>query len=356
MGEVFEMTDLRQDTFFIGRSDELYTIIKNLQSGIHTLLTGDKGVGKSRLMIEALKVLNGEVKSIAFDVPSQAHIQSNDERQSNHRGVRINPNAHLAIYVKYSSPLSSALKQTAEALFQYKLLRVDTDEDIYEYEWDDVQKKFLKAYSGNLGMQDLIFQSIKASSKRIVVVFDNLDRVTPAHQAFLEMILGVATIGAATILLRDDIHLKKVWASFEKIEISPLSDIASEYLADHLFSQYPIKVIDREFFKRQVLKAASGNPFHIKNYLWQGSCRKYIAESDVRNIQEIDANKFINLGPVYVFVLISFTVIKIFSTGVTEREGYIYFTGIGFLAMVIFRVFRNFFIFKPQKQTSYYRS
>lgn len=342
------MTDLREDTYFIGRTDELYKTVKNLQSGIHTLLTGDKGIGKSRLMIEAMNVLNGTVRYVDFS-------QASDVRLRHRQSVQITPDAYRLIYIKYSSPLSSAMKQTTEALFNVRLL-ADVKEELYDEPWEEVQRQILKPHAGSLGMQNFIFRSVKSCPNRMIIIFDNLDRITPAHQAFLEMMLGVSTVCAATIILRDDIHLKKVWSSFDKLEIKPLSETTSEHLVEYLFQKYPIKVIDRELFKKQVLKASSGNPFHIKNYLWQATCRKYIKDEDTRAIQEVDANKFLNLGPVYVFVMISFTIIKIFSTGISARESYIYFTGVGFIAMVIFRVFRGFFIFKPQKQTSYYRS
>lgn len=65
------------------------------------------------------------------------------------------------------------------------------------------------------------------------------------------MMLGVATVCAATIILRDDIHLKKVWSSFDKLEIKSMSETTGEYLIDYLFQKYPIKVIDRELFKNR---------------------------------------------------------------------------------------------------------
>ena len=52
-----QQTDLRQDMSFFGRTEELYQLVKNLQRGRHTILIGDKGIGKSRLMLEAKWIL-----------------------------------------------------------------------------------------------------------------------------------------------------------------------------------------------------------------------------------------------------------------------------------------------------------
>ena len=114
--------DLREDTYFIGRTDELYKTVKNLQSGVHTLLVGDKGIGKSRLMIEAMNVLNGTVRYVDFS-------EASDVRLRHRKSVRITPDAYKLIYIKYSSPLSSAMKQTTEALFNARRL-ADVKEEL----------------------------------------------------------------------------------------------------------------------------------------------------------------------------------------------------------------------------------
>jgi len=61
-----QQTDLRQDMSFFGRTEELYQLVKNLQRGRHTILIGDKGIGKSRLMLEAKWILSGRTKRIDF--------------------------------------------------------------------------------------------------------------------------------------------------------------------------------------------------------------------------------------------------------------------------------------------------
>jgi ABC-type transport system involved in cytochrome bd biosynthesis fused ATPase/permease subunit len=53
--------DLRHDQAFFGRSEELYELTHNLQRGRHTLLVGEKGIGKSRLMLEARKIFSGVI-------------------------------------------------------------------------------------------------------------------------------------------------------------------------------------------------------------------------------------------------------------------------------------------------------
>ena len=63
-GQSMLTDDLRKDPVFVGRSEELYQITHNLLRGRHTLLTGAKGMGKSRLLLEARKVLAGRTHRI----------------------------------------------------------------------------------------------------------------------------------------------------------------------------------------------------------------------------------------------------------------------------------------------------
>jgi hypothetical protein len=45
-----------------------------------------------------------------------------------------------------------------------------------------------------------------------------------------------------------------------------------------------------------------------------------------------------------------FTLFKIFSLGTNNPEFYIYFSALGFLVYLTFRIFRTFFLFRPHRQ------
>jgi hypothetical protein len=62
-----------------------------------------------------------------------------------------------------------------------------------------------------------------------------------------------------------------------------------------------------------------------------------------------DGARYFNMGPIYIFGFAMFTLIRIFSIGLDNTEFYIYFSALGFIAYLIFRVFRAFFLFRPQK-------
>ena len=116
-----QLLDLRQDQTFFGRTEELHDLSRNLQRGRHTLLVGDKGIGKTRLMLEAKWILSGRKRPIDFssDIIKQLRGQL---------GIRINPNQYKILFIEHPNPLGDCLKEIAEQLYYSGDLNIETAE------------------------------------------------------------------------------------------------------------------------------------------------------------------------------------------------------------------------------------
>jgi hypothetical protein len=330
--------DLRQDTTFFGRTEELYQLVKNLQRGRHTLIVGDKGIGKTRLMLEAKWILSGRTKRIDFSANIITQIRGQ-------LGVRINPNQYKILFIDHSSPLGDCLKEIAEKLFYNGDLHIEINEERVDWQ---IVKKHLTGF-GSIKLQSVIFEGISQSQIPYLIFFDNLDRVSPTQQKFLESLLNIAVICTAVVQIKENFLFKRIWASFSRIVLEPLPESVCVQLINYFFQTYPLHVIDPELYRREILKASNGNPFHIKNMLWHGSREKYIDSDEIRKLRQVDEGHYFNMGPIYIFSVAIFTLFKIFSIGMDNKEFYIYFSALGFLAYMVFRVFRSFFLFRPQK-------
>jgi len=331
-------SDLRQDTTFFGRTEELYQLVKHLQRGRHTLIIGEKGIGKSRLMLEAKWILSGRTKRIDFS----ANIMTQLKGQL---GIRINPNQYKIIFIEHSSPLGDCLKEIAEQLFYNGDLPVQLDEERADWQ---AAKKHLSGI-GSIRFQSLIFEGLSRSEKSYLIFFDNLDRISPTQQKLIETLLNIAVICTAVVQIKENFMFKRIWASFSRIDLEPLPESVCMQLINYFFQNYPLRVIDPELYRREILKASNGNPFHIKNMFWHGSREKYVDAEEIRKLRQVDEGHYFNMGPIYIFGVAMFTLFKIFSIGTDNREFYIYFSALGFIAYLVFRVFRAFFIFRPQK-------
>ncbi len=196
----------------------------------------------------------------------------------------------------------------------------------------------------------IIIESVQGAALPYLFFLDTLDRISPSHQMLIEKLLAVSVICAAVVQEKESIHLKKVWSSFTRIDIQPLSEDASLRLIRYYLEEYHIAVSDQRLYEREILKAAAGNPFHIKNMIWHGSRERRVTQDEIRRLRRIEEGEYFNMGPVYIFAASMFTMLKIFSLGTDNREFYIYFSALGFLVYMVFRVFRAFFLFRPQRQ------
>ena len=66
-------------------------------------------------------------------------------------------------------------------------------------------------------------------------------------------------------------------------------------------------------------------------------------------LRRFEEGEYFNMGPVYIFGAGVFTLLKIFSIGMDNRKFYIYSSALGFFIYMTFHVFRNFFLFRPQR-------
>jgi hypothetical protein len=323
--------DLRDDPTLVGREKELAMLVDQLRRGRHVLLVGERGIGKTRLMKEAKALMeNGERRTENGEWRTE-----NGERES----------AGKLIYVWHGAPMGDMLKEICLRLHQRKELRMEGIGDIDVSDWSAVRKKLTGL--GTLGVQNMVIQSLRSAPARYVLFFDSLDRITVAHQQFLEKLLSLAILCAGVTSLKRGFG--KIWSSFSRMVLRPLSDEDAARLVHHLLDAYSIHLIDRRMYVRQVLKAANGNPFHLRNMVWHGSLERRLGEREIRDLQRVEQGELLNLGPAYIFLASAFTLFKIFSMGTARDEFYVYFSALGFLVYLTFRVFRNFFLFRPQR-------
>jgi hypothetical protein len=330
--------DLRHDTTLFGRQEELYHLVRNLQRGRHTLITGEKGVGKTRLLLEAKWIFSGSVRRIDLSAEVMTHLRGQ-------LGVRVSTEQYKILYIEHANPLGECLREMAELLYYSGDLRLAGDDE--RNDWLSVKKE-LAAY-GSRKIQSALFEGITRSATPYLIFFESLDQISSSQQPFIETLLNISVICSTAARMKDTIQLRNLWASFSKIELEPLPEPVSIKLIDYFFDRYPLHVIDRDLYRREILKASNGNPFHMKNMLWHGSREKFVDSDEIRKLRRSEEGHYFNMGPIYILGVAMFTIFKIFSIGTDNREFYIYFSALGFVAYLIFRVFRAFFIFRPQK-------
>jgi hypothetical protein len=324
----------RREPFLIGRGVELGALVENIRKGRHTLLVGERGIGKSRLLHEAVAVLQGEAHHLGVDGGLLSRTS----------GAR---DSSAVFYIFHVSPMGDLLKELCARLHAGEKLKLDPFREVDPTDWGAIKKKLTGL--GTVGVQNLVIESFGQYDEPPLVILDSLDRMTPAHHLFLERLMSVAVVCAAVVRMKGGGHLARVWASFARIPVGPLSISEAEEMVGRLLEIYPARLLDRRLYVRQVVKAAAGNPFHLNNLVRAGALSGRVTESDMRELQQVEEGELMNMGPAYIFLASIFTLFKIFSIGTDNSEFYVYFSAMGFLVYLTFRVFRTFFLFRPRR-------
>ena len=307
--------DLRQDTFFVGRSQELNTIITNLLQNRHTLITGDRGIGKTRLMQEAIAFFNGTAHRIYL-----AHLPRSSK-------------CGIYLYIDAPSPLSKFIKHLSSELIRLGHLKeVNTIKEVE--------------------LADSVVNALSASGKRPILFLDNLDTVTPSHCVFLEKLLAVSIVCGASQSIKQQPILKKIFDSFSQVPVYPLPADDAARLIDYFVAHYKVRVLDQSLLRNQIIKASQGNPFQMKTFLHTAATRQFLNSAEIREIvYSANDRDYFNMGPLYALGLAIFSLSKILSIGASNKEFYILMSSLGFLAYLVFRIFRSFFTLKPRKNS-----
>lgn len=327
------------ESLFLGRDDELNQLLENIRSGTHSLIVGERGIGKSALLRQALKAAAGELSNID-------HAPRVVDRMAG-RLVRARPVAPLVFVIMSASPLAEALRELARCLWDKRLLVLPEPLGA-QTDWAPLRKWFTAL--GRPAQQELLLDSLARAPKPNLVVFDSLDRLTPAHQPLLESLFGLTTVLAAATRLNEAIHFKNIWSTFSRIELGPLPGPVAQHLVERLVQSHGLRVSDGQLFVREVLSSSAGNPFLLRLNVWRMSRRGRLGSAEIRTLRRTEEGDYFNMGPIYIFGASIFTLYKILTIGMDNREFYIYFSALGFFVYLSFRVFRNFFLFRPQKR------
>jgi energy-coupling factor transporter ATP-binding protein EcfA2 len=368
------------DKTFFGRIPELKKLVANILLGKHTLVVGKKGIGKTRLIEEAAAIVKGSIHHIELS-PANLAREFNDVRIAHRlkeawnfyspttmqlplplgegRGEGISRSAARCsspikmIAVDFTDNKSNVMQEIIQQIYNFNDIQ-DADE-LFEFatleDADDLTvtqtKLKVKAIPQ---LKDQMLKSIVTKNYRFFI--DNLDSITPGLIDFLTELLKATTVIATATQLRNEQKLKPLYASFDKIELEQLDNSISREMITYLVDKYVEHSPDseRDFLINEVVRSSKGNPNLIKSMISQAHAEKFVTDNDIKDLRKHEDLEFINLGPAFSFLLGLITVVKILQIGLQNREAYILLSIFSFLAYLTIRVFRYFFLFRPQRK------
>ncbi|MEN3039528.1 MAG: hypothetical protein ABDI07_10360, partial [Candidatus Kryptonium sp.] len=246
------------------------------------------------------------------------------------------------IKVNLTKTKATILTEIIEQL--YKFNDLSDPEELIEVKEDGTISTLAK------NAQSVIIQSVV--NKNYVFAVDDIDIATPQMLELILDLINHSTIIATTTEIKNERKIKHLYSLFDKIHLNELDKTSAENFTDYLIQTYIPKEIDtnyKSFLKNEALRISKGNPSIIKSILAQASAQKLLNEDEIKKLRNLESPEYINLGPVFGILLGSITIVKILQIGLENRETYILLSIFSFIAYIIIRIFRYFFLFRPQR-------
>jgi hypothetical protein len=331
--------DLRGDSLMVGREQELARLVQLLRAGRSAVVVGERGTGKSRLLREAYEVLTGQRRRLD---PATRRVL----------GASAVP--RVVIWLWQTMPIGDCLDELLTHLWVRGLLRLPALSEAGHAEmWQQARegkttlRKVIRAHAPNArAKKDAILASLRACEALLFI--DALDRITPTGVAFFQALQEHAVLCVAAPEIERKEYLRRFWTGFVRLDLRPLPTPAMRRLLEHFLQTYPILISDRAMFRRQVLAVSAGNCGLLKNFLADAQCQRQVTLEEIRALAAADDADWFNLGPLYVFSLLAFTITKIALHGSGPAELYVVLSVGAVVALLVIRIFRVFFVFRPR--------
>jgi hypothetical protein len=273
----------------IGRDEELFQVQKNLHSGIHTLLIGEPGIGKSLL-------LNTIIEST-----EQPHIFIDNLRAAK------------------STLLDNAIKK----LHENGHLEIDNDKYYRGLDFEEV-KKLLKGKS-IAEIAETIRDSL--TGKDYFIAIDSLANLSQANKAVIENVFEARVpIIACTNLLKSSVEFESLYRKFHKLELKPLSNKQVEQILNQKLNN--IKAGDWiGLLKSRINTAAYGNPGIVEKMVQDAyalSISGELTENQIRSLQIPHlSRRYFDLTPFIISGIACFAILRFIGIGTGDTLLYV---------------------------------
>ncbi|MGB3541321.1 AAA family ATPase [Rubrivirga sp.] len=341
-------TTVLTDPVRLGNGHVLSDLVGRAARGRHTLLVGDEGVGKTRLLLDLQAVARGQ--RIALDPAEQRLV----------RRLAVSlpqgPDRTLTtIYVAEAGPPAHLVTTLVDAFHDLGLLALPgvpasmRAAACAELDAAEVRKLLRTTDERQTAIVESLHDIARGGrAPRLLIVLDALDRASPTQGLFLRELQRRATIIGAVRVVPQGRSLRTFFATFGQLPLGPLGDDHTGALFEYFVGRYDIACADRAHYRREVLRRAEGNPAILRAMMHDGAQSQVVSDQDVRDLQARDDAPFFNLGLIYVFFLIGLGAVRVLMIGTTDTDLYIVLTFVTILGYLVFRVFRQFFMFQPR--------
>ena len=336
------------DPVRVGHGAVLAELVARAARGRHTLLVGDEGVGKTRLLAELAHVVAG--RRVALDPADQRALRREAVSMPQAPGQ-----GYTLVFVPEAGPAGRLVTALVDAFHDLGILALPGVPPAMragacaELTAAEVRKTLRTVDERQAALVESLHDLAGGGrAPRLLLALDALDRASTSQGLFLRELQRRATVVGAVRVVPQGRSLRTFFATFGQVPVGPLDEAHAAALFEYFRTRYHVASADPDHYRREVLRRAEGNPAILRAMMHDGAQSQLVTRQDVRDLQARDDAPFFNLGLVYVFGLIGLGALRVLMIGVRDTDLYIVLTLATVLGYLVFRVFRTFFMFQPK--------
>lgn len=323
----------------LGRDDLIADTVREIAKGKHVVLTGPTGVGKSAVLVEALKRVEPResewyqfdpVACEAGDVQASPELVEDPGRKDQIL-IYLADHQAKAQFVQISRRLieTGILKPSALDLAK----RLD-DVDPREIEWKSIRK-----HINRLSMRDLtsaIIPALYAYRGKVLIAVDDMTSLTPTQQAFWLAIFEQAQV--VTCASARKAGLRKLWWKMREIQVPALKpDAAMAMVRDYIYS-HGVMIESPGLYIGHVVKQANGNPQAIVDMLDESAHEKRVDKRQIREMRHAAGVQYLDFTPVMLIAGAGIVGTRYLAMGIGDTALYV-LAGMGAALFLVIRFF-----------------
>ena len=294
---------MRHITGLIGRDDLVTDVVREIRKGKHVLLTGPTGVGKSAVLIEAIRrIERRKSERIQLGITQEMTLPESELAHAERRKQRLLTLVYLRDHQAKGQFITLARRLLQTGIVKPSALELPKSLDELPPESVDWTK--YKRPINKLAVRDLTgaiipaFYQHKKDGGVVIIAVDDMSSVTPTQQAFWLAVFDHAQVVACAA--EKKASLKKLWWKSKEMEVKPLPPEACADIVRTYIAKKGVLIESPELYVSHVVKQAGGNPQAIADMLDESAKERVVNKQQIREMRHAAGVRYLDFTPVMI--------------------------------------------------------
>ena len=294
---------MRHITGLIGRDELVADVVREIRKGKHVLLTGPTGVGKSAVLIEAIRrIERRKSERIQLGITQEMTLPESELAHAERRKQRLLTLVYLRDHQAKGQFITLARRLLQTGIVKPSALELP--KSLVELPPESVDWTKYKRPINKLAVRDLTgaiipaFYQHKKDGGVVIIAVDDMSSVTPTQQAFWLAVFDHAQVVACAA--EKKASLKKLWWKSKEMEVKPLPPEACADIVRTYIAKKGVLIESPELYISHVVKQSGGNPQAIADMLDKSAKERVVNKQQIREMRHQAGVRYLDFTPVMI--------------------------------------------------------